>query len=222
MTAARPKHLELGRSHAPATHLLLIRHSRQDLLTDGYGDDPPLLPEGVEQARQLAARLRPVALAAVYSSVLRRAYDTAAEIARGRALEVRRRADLNEVDIGAWKDGEFRRRAATGDPVIAEFRRTGRWDSLGVGEGDACLRTRVVGALHEIAAEHPGRVVAVVSHSGAINAALAHLVRAERSVVSALDHTSVTTLQYTADGITVIAVNDNRHLADPLPDLPQG
>jgi broad specificity phosphatase PhoE len=80
----------------------------------------------------------------------------------------------------------------------------------------------MIAAIREIAAKHPGRVVAVVTHSGAINAAIADVIGAERSVISALDHTSVTTLQCTADGITVIAVNDNRHLNDPLPALPQG
>lgn len=220
MTAPVPTHLELGRSRSPAAHLLLVRHARQDLVTPGYGDDPPLLAAGIEQARQLAARLKPIGLAAVYSSMLQRAYDTAAEIVRGRPLEVERRVDLNEVDIGSWKDGEFRRRAATDDPVMAEFQRTGRWDTLPVGEGDASLRRRMIASIGEIAARHSGRVVVIVSHSGAINAALADIVGAHRSVVSALDHTSISTVQWTTEGMSVLAVNDNRHLDDPLPRLP--
>jgi 2,3-bisphosphoglycerate-dependent phosphoglycerate mutase len=196
--------------------VLLIRHARQDLVAPGFGNDPPLLPEGLHQAHILAQRLKALKLAAVYASTLRRAIDTAAPLAAASAVPVCQLAGLDEVDIGSWADGEFRRRAATDDPAMLEFKRSGRWDSLPVGEGDSSLRNRTTGAVLEIAAAHRGATVAMVSHSGAINAVLAQAVGATRTVLAALDHTSVTTLQCAEDGVTVLAVNDVRHLSDPL------
>ncbi len=213
---SQPRRLELGRSRLPSTYVLLIRHARQDLVTPGFGGDPPLAPDGREQADLLAGRLEAMTLAAVYASTLRRAIDTAAPVAAAHDVPVQQCAALDEADIGDWADGEFRRRAASGDPAMLEFKRTGRWDSLPVGEGDASLRTRTARAVLDIANAYRGATVAIVSHSGAINAVLAQVTGAGRTVLAALDHTSVSTLQCADDGVTVLAVNDVRHLPDPL------
>ena len=114
---SQPRRLELGRSRLPSTYVLLIRHARQDLVTPGFGGDPPLAPDGREQADLLAGRLEAMTLAAVYASTLRRAIDTAAPVAAAHDVPVQQCAALDEADIGDWADGEFRRRAASGDPA---------------------------------------------------------------------------------------------------------
>ena len=54
------------------------------------------------QAQALAERLAHVELDAVFSSDLRRAADTAAEVARAQGLETVELPGLREVDVGSW------------------------------------------------------------------------------------------------------------------------
>ena len=153
------------------TTLLLARHGETDWNRarrwQGHADRP-LTERGRAQAAALAERLIEISLDAVYSSDLRRAADTAAAVAEAQGLEVVELRDLREVSVGSWQgltrdDAEarfpdgFRRWAAGG---------TG-WDD---GETYAQMSSRVLAAVAQIAADHEGGRVLVVSHGGPIRA----------------------------------------------------
>ncbi|MBA3892445.1 MAG: histidine phosphatase family protein [Gemmatimonadales bacterium] len=57
---------------------------------------------GVRQAEDLADRLKLLPIAAVYSSPMERARETAAPLAGRLNLPVRIASGLNELDFGAW------------------------------------------------------------------------------------------------------------------------
>lgn len=202
--------------------LLLIRHGRSADVVPGSDEaaDPPLHDLGRAQAAALADRLAAVDIDAVYSSHLRRAYETALPIATPRGLPVEVRTDLEEVRLGDWGRGEFRRRAAVGDPEFVAWARTGRWDGIPGGEGDQALRARVARVMDELVAQHRGGRLAVVSHGGAINAYLAHLLGLERSIWVTVENTSVTVVRVGPDGPTVVTVNDCHHLYDTIVGSP--
>ena len=63
--------------------VLLIRHGRSADIVPGsdVSSDPPLHEDGVRQAAALGLRLRDARIDAVYSSHLRRAHDTALQVA---------------------------------------------------------------------------------------------------------------------------------------------
>jgi probable phosphoglycerate mutase len=108
-----------------------------------------------------------VALAAVYSSDLARAYETAAAVARERGLEVIADARLREKNFGSWEgltDVEIAERFP--DAV------RGRW---GDGETADDVSARVIEMIEVIHARHGEGTVLVVSHGGALRAILAHL-----------------------------------------------
>jgi alpha-ribazole phosphatase len=125
-------------------------------------------------AESLAAALAPLALAAVYTSTLSRAVETARVVAAAHALEPVELAELREIDLGEVDGLAF-------DDFPADLRRGLLEQPLGVrfpgGETYEELRGRVVAALDEIVVSHPDDVVAVVSHAGAIRAALATWLR---------------------------------------------
>jgi broad specificity phosphatase PhoE len=123
--------------------------------------------------------------------------------------------DLQEVIMGDWAGGEGRRRRAAGDPHWLVFARSGRWDALPSGEGDASLRGRVVAAIDDAAAKHQGGTVAVVCHGGVINAYLAEKLGIERTFFVDVANTSVTVV-HVGDGTFVpVVVADCHHLYDP-------
>jgi broad specificity phosphatase PhoE len=199
--------------------VLLIRHGRSADVVPGTAEsaDPPLHDQGVRQAAALDARLAPITLHGVYSSHLARAVQTAQPLAHRRSLTVETHVDLEEIRLGDWSHGEFRRRAAVGDPEWVAWSLTGRWDGIPGAESDDDLRRRFAAVVESLAARHHGERIAVVAHGGAITAYVSHLLGVHRTMWFPVENTSVTLVRLDALGTpTVVAVNDCHHLYDPL------
>ena len=153
------------------TIILLARHGQSDwnLARRWQGHaDRPLTEQGREQAQALAQRLRHVELDAVYSSDLRRAADTAAEVARAQRLPRIELPELREVDVGSWS-GLTRAEAEERFPEGVARWREGfpGWDD---GETYEEMTERVLGAVLGIARAHEGGRALAVSHGGPIRA----------------------------------------------------
>ena len=153
------------------TTILIARHGQSDWNQEkrwqGHADRP-LTERGREQAQALADRLAHIELDAVYSSDLQRARDTAAVVAESQGLELRQLPELREVDVGSWS-GLTRAEAEERFPEGFTRWRDGYpgWED---GETYEAMTDRVLRAVDEIAAEHEGGRVLVVSHGGPIRA----------------------------------------------------
>jgi ribonuclease H / adenosylcobalamin/alpha-ribazole phosphatase len=149
------------------TRLLLLRHGQTELSAQrrysGRGN-PALTEVGRQQA---AAAARYVAerggIAAVFSSPLQRAYDTAAAAAKALGLDVTVDDDLIETDFGAWEGLTFTE-AAERDPELHRrwLRDTGTTPPDG--ESFDAVLDRVLRVRERIVAAHEGATVLVVSH----------------------------------------------------------
>jgi broad specificity phosphatase PhoE len=107
---------------------------------------------GVAQAKELAARAAQIPFAALYSSPLRRARETADIVAAAIGLEVVEDQRLVETDAGDWTDMSF---AEVIERWPEEFGRFAALDpdfAFPGGESFADQRRRVAQALSEIAA----------------------------------------------------------------------
>jgi probable phosphoglycerate mutase len=204
---------------AGTTTVLLIRHGRSADVVPGTTEsrDPGLHDVGKEQAEKLAQRLASKQIDAVYASHLARAIETARPLADQRGLTVQVVEDLQEVLLGDWAEGEFRRRAAAGDPEFLAAMATGRWDAIPGAERDEDLRARVTAVVQGVGDNHPDQTVAVVSHGGAINACLCGLFGIDRSHMAAIENTSITTVTLRAGApARLVTLNDCNHLYDPV------
>jgi len=157
------------------TTILLARHGETDWNRQSRWQghaDAPLNDLGRQQARELAEALADEPISAIYSSDLRRAYETARIVGDRLGCDVTAIRDLREVDVGEWSGlsvGEVHERFPLG---VERWRAGGKgWEA---GESYAELGARVVAALERIADSHPDDTVLVVSHGGAIRAAMAH------------------------------------------------
>ena len=151
------------------TTILLARHGETDWNVERRvqgQSDPPLNANGRVQARALSQQLAGESLAAVYSSDLSRAYETARAVAEPRGLQVNAVPELREKDFGTWE-------GLTDTEVLTRFpdARNGPW---GDGETTEDVARRVVEALRRIARAHTGQTVLVVSHGGPLRAVRAH------------------------------------------------
>ena len=152
----------------------MVRHGETDWNREdrfqGHSD-PPLNDRGRSQARALAQALGGLEAAALYSSPLARAHETAIILAERLRLEVQMRDDLREVDVGSWS-GLTRSEAEARFP--AGYR---RWLEFGHGWDDGEtyqeLGLRVLSEVRRIAEDHPGERVVAVTHGGPIRSALA-------------------------------------------------
>ena len=157
--------------------LTLARHGETAANVDGVwhgSTDTPLTERGHAQAARLAEHLAAAhpEVAAVYSSPLQRARDTAAPIERVFGLGLRIDADLSEYDLGSW---EGRRFADLWEQRFFQYIRRDPHYAPHGGESPRQVTDRLAGALRRIAAGHPGERVVVVVHGGSLSMALAHL-----------------------------------------------
>jgi broad specificity phosphatase PhoE len=117
------------------------------------------------QARELAKALDGVPVAAVYTSPLARAVDTARAIA-SEPVQV---DDLREIDFGEVEGLSFDAYPSELQEVLLRDPTSARFP---FGETYGELKERVCVALAEIVARHPDEAIAVITHAGPIRAAL--------------------------------------------------
>jgi len=162
-----------------ATEVVLVRHGASAHampgapfpLVDGRGD-PPLSEVGQEQARAVGAYLEDEALAGIFVTSLRRTHQTAAPLAEAAGLAPAVVAELSEVRLGDWEGGEYRIRAANGDPIVRRVFENERWDFIPGAESPESLTERVRrGILQVVETAGPDAVAAVVAHGGVIGEA---------------------------------------------------
>src|ERR1700722_4772580 len=96
-------------SGSTVTILYLVRHGATDAnmqrpyVLQGRGMDLPLNETGRQQAQCVRRLLERTSIAAVYSSSLKRAFDTATAVAEPHRLEVGIVDTLIEADVGKWE-----------------------------------------------------------------------------------------------------------------------
>ena len=156
------------------TRLLLARHGETDWNRVGRWQghaDPPLNERGRRQAAELADRLAGDGIAAVYSSDLARADQTARVVADRLGLDVVQDPGLREIDVGSWS-GLTRAEVEQRFPVGYA-----RWLGGEIGhdgETREQLASRVIDAARTIAGRHEGETVLLVTHGGVIRALRRH------------------------------------------------
>jgi broad specificity phosphatase PhoE len=156
------------------TTILLARHGETDWNRDGRFQghaDPPLNRTGRDQAVELSVALMAEELAAVYSSPLRRALETAEVVAASRGLEPVTVDGLREVDVGSWSGltrAEIEQRFPEQYVRWLDYRQG--WED---GETYDEMGKRAVAALLGLATAHEGDRVLAVTHGGPIRAAFA-------------------------------------------------
>ena len=198
---------------------MLIRHGESQPYTpgvrfplaDGHGD-PPLAPEGHEQARLLAKRLASTSIDAIYVSSLCRTAQTAAPLAERLGLTPAVEPGLREVHLGEWEGGEYRQRVAERDPMVMAVFSAERWDVIPGAEASEAFAARVREAIERLAAAHPDQRLAVFTHGGVIGELLAQASGSRPFAFLTADNASISRLVVTPERWFVRGFNDTAHL----------
>lgn len=198
--------------------LILVRHGETEwnatLRYQGHANIP-LNEQGRAQARKAAARLARYSAAAIYTSDIVRAAETAEIIGAMLGLAPKPMRDLREIDVGQWEGltpEELYRRFP--EHMEAFDRDPARTVRLG-GESYAQLQERALAALNTIHAAHPGdELVLAVSHGGTIRALLCHIIGLDLARFGRLwlDNGSFTELRHGSHGWRLVRLNDAAHI----------
>jgi probable phosphoglycerate mutase len=202
------------------TRILAVRHGEtawnRDARIQGH-TDIDLNAHGRWQAAQLAQALGEEAIAACYASDLSRAHSTAQAVAHRHDLPVHTHLGLRERCFGdfegrTWVELE----AAHPVETLAWRKRVPDFAPPG-GESLLQLQARVVNAVSELAAQHPGEQILMVAHGGVLDIlyrAATHLdLQAPRSW--ALPNTAINRLLWTSEGLGLVGWADTGHLQTP-------
>ncbi len=159
------------------TILYLIRHGQTDHNREGRIQgftEADLSKLGRQQAERLRPRLDGIEFAAVYSSSLRRASETAAA-AVGHRYDIEQRNNLREICLGEWEDRlASELRASHPHEVKLWFEKPSELRIPGAETIDE-FRERVFAELEGLRALHPTDNVALFVHGGVICAYLTKL-----------------------------------------------
>ena len=209
-----------GASGAP-TRFLLLRHGQTELSVQrrysGRGN-PALTDLGRRQADAAAQYLADKGgIAAVISSPLQRAYDTATAAAKSLGLDVIVDDDLIETDFGAWEGLTFGE-AAQRDPELHTTWLRDTSQAPPGGESFDAVAHRVRRARNRIIAEYGDATVLVVSHVTPIKTVLRLALDAGTGILYRmhLDLAALSIAEFYPDGVASVRLLNQTAYLDTL------
>ncbi|AHH94429.1 bifunctional RNase H/acid phosphatase [Kutzneria albida] len=201
------------------TRLILLRHGQTPLTVDrrysGRGDIE-LTELGQRQAAAAAKRLGSMPeVAAVISSPLRRAVQTASAVGEALGLEVITEDGFTETDFGDWEGLSFAE-AAERDPELHRKWLSDTSLTPPGGESFDAVHRRVRRGRDSLISRYGGATLVVVSHVTPIKSLLRMALDTGPSLLYRLhlDPASLSTAEFYPDGnASVRLVNDTSHLS---------
>ena len=208
------------------TRIIAIRHGETPWNVDGRIQghlDIPLNGRGRWQAQQLAKALAGEPPAALYSSDLKRAMQTAGEIARHILVAPVPEPRLRERRFGRYEGRTFAEVEREAPEHAARWRRREPEYAPPDGESLLAFQKRIAEAVDHLAARHPGQSMVLVAHGGVMDVLyrLATRQHLQAARTWQLPNAAINRLLWNPDtGLTLIGWADTRHLEVPARDEP--
>ncbi len=208
-----------------ATRIFLLRHGQtawnaQQRLQGQL--DIPLDDTGHWQAARLAAALAGEPLAAIYSSDLLRACQTAAPLAATLGLAVTVDRGLRERGFGRFEGCTYQEVEQRWPDEALRWRR--REPDFGPGGGEPLrdFYARCVATVERLASAHPGQDVAIVAHGGVLDCVhrAAARIGLQAPRTWQLGNATINRLLLTGQGLALVGWNDAGHLERGSADGP--
>lgn len=204
-----------------ATEIIFIRHGETDWNRTGRYQgqrDIELSETGHKQAQKLAAGLNIGRPAAIYSSDLQRARQTAGYLSAKYQLPIKSSSLLREINFGQWEGMAYR-------DIIADWPEeaqnlTASPERLKIPGGESLLEVqqRANEIISQICNEYPNDVVIVVTHGAFIKIAIATVLQMSLNGIWRFDtkNTSITKIKYYQESNfqQLLLLNDTHHLSN--------
>ena len=204
------------------TRVFVLRHGRTAWNAEQrlQGQlDVALDATGRWQAAQLAQALAGEALAAIYSSDLQRARDTAQALASVTGLPLATDGALRERGFGRLEGLSYADIEARWPEDALRWRLREPDFDLGGGESLRAFYARCVAAVTRLAAPHAGQAIAVFAHGGVLDSLYRAATGVELDAARSwqLGNATINRLLYTGERFVLVGWDDHAHLDEPAP-----
>lgn len=197
--------------------LYLIRHGETEWNSvkrwQGW-TDIELSEKGFEQARLLGERLKKLDIDEIYSSPLKRAYETARPGAEAKGLEIKTNECFKEINFGIWEGKTSAELSAQYGKEFDDFLKDPENMPF---PGDGSFKNvekRIAKGLDEILEGKNGKSIAIVSHGGIIRIMIKYLLGVEGAWFNKtwIDNTSISIVEMHKSFNLLRVLNDSSHL----------
>lgn len=207
--------------------ILFIRHGQSlgNFVRSFLGHtDLDLSELGYKQAEITGDFLLKFNVDKIYSSDLKRAYNTSLPFSRKSGLEVFKSKELREIFAGEWENKLF------DDLVIMYPESYKTWrENIGFanpdgGEKVVDLQKRIVSEITKIAAENDGKTVAVFTHATPIRTFFAYVNKLDTNSIKDkpwATNASVSCAEFDGKEFTELFYSCDEHLADLISSFPK-
>ncbi|MFP6641851.1 MAG: histidine phosphatase family protein [Myxococcota bacterium] len=193
--------------------LILIRHGLPLRVEreDGSPADPPLSETGRAQANAVGAWLAKEKIDAIYSSPLRRAYETAQPLSERIGMSIQLEPRVAEFDQDSETYVPLEELKLIDYERWLQFMKQGYPDGMDL----ESFRQGVIESLGEMASAHPGQSIAVFCHGGVINTLAADVIGLGFRLFFNPFYTSINRFLISSGGVrSVGSLNERAHLRD--------
>ena len=150
------------------TTIIAVRHGYSEAnLTQTFtgNTDSPLIEQGFLQAKLSANYLKDFPIDIIYSSDLKRAYDTAVEISKITGLKINKTEKLREIYGGMWEGIPFSEIAVKYPEQYNIWRNDIGKCTLGGGESVKEFFDRIKNAVFDIIKNNEGKTICIATHA---------------------------------------------------------
>jgi broad specificity phosphatase PhoE len=207
--------------------LYLLRHGQTELSREdvfcGSGRDPELTAGGLQMARAFALAYRATPWLSVYSSALRRSIATAQPLCDELGIKMQMRADLNEIAYGKWEGQTKESVARQYHDDYVSWLADPAWHAPTGGELAITVARRSLQVIDEIKCQFTDGEVLIVSHKATIRILLCALLGIDVGRFRyrlACPVSSLSVIEFSAEGPLLQSMADRSHLSESLRDLP--
>jgi len=199
------------------TTVLLVRHGQTESNITGFfmgWSNEDLSDLGYAQAQRLSSRLASLPIASVYTSPLKRAYNTALILAKPHNLEPKVLDDLIEIRLGDWQ-GLHRDEISQRWPELWQQSRIDPSEvTLPNGESFQQVTDRAVRAFEMIVADNQDKQAVMVTHEVVIRVLVAHVLGTSNSIYRRFEvgNASLSIIRVSDGKARLVTLNDSSHL----------
>lgn len=205
------------------TKVIFVRHGEAEGNYEKvfHGNfDSGLTEKGRLQAEKAAERLEAESIDIIYSSPLKRAYDTAKHIANKKGIkEIKTDEGLKEINGGKWENEKWAELPVKWPDEYYNWEHRPHLHRMPGGESMRDIYDRIVSTVTRIVNENIGKDICIVTHGTVLRALMCYIYKKEFEdliSISWYDNTAITVVEFSDDDFNVILEGDNSHLGSKL------
>jgi alpha-ribazole phosphatase len=168
--------IDILKDHGGNMKLILIRHGETKGNEDGVYQGTlnlSLSEKGINQCLEVKNKLKNFKVDKVYSSTLKRAFESASIIFNEGNIQIV--DDFREIDFGSWEGLHYRTISMEQKEAYDQFIKDYKTFTFPEGENFNHFYNRITKAFSDIAKKNKDKTIAIVAHGGTIKSILCEL-----------------------------------------------